>query len=62
MQPCPRCGRIGRYLEYTSSVARFDYYRCDECGIVWCLDRSHPNEPPQFVTVPPEPKKDKQAS
>lgn len=37
---CP-CGHPGpaTYLEWTSSIAHVDYYRCDECGHVWTVQR-----------------------
>jgi hypothetical protein len=37
---CP-CGHRSRpnHLEWTSSFAHVDYYRCDECGLVWTVQR-----------------------
>ena len=45
---CP-CGHScpPTYLEWTSSVAHVDYYRCDECGHVWNVQRpkADPSDP-----------------
>ena len=49
---CPNCQKVGRLLEYTSTLAYVYYYRCDSCGHVWTLDRNNPNAPPKPVTVP----------
>lgn len=39
---CPKCLKAGRYLVETSKGAKVDYYRCDHCGHVWCLDPKQP--------------------
>ncbi len=54
-RPCPRCQRTGRFLKDSSSIALVDYYRCDFCNEVWCLDKSDPDKPHRIVTVPRKP-------
>jgi hypothetical protein len=54
-RPCPRCHQSGRFLKDSSALALVDYYRCDYCNEVWCLDRRDPAKPPRFVTVPKKP-------
>ena len=53
-RPCPRCQRTGKFLKDSSAIALVDYYRCDFCRMVWCLDKTDPNQPPKFVTPPPD--------
>ena len=54
-RPCPRCQRTGRFLKDSSAIALVDYYRCDFCNEVWCLDKSDPDKPHRIVTVPRKP-------
>ena len=48
---CP-CGHPGppTFLEWTSSVAHVDYYRCDECGHVWTVAKNAPDGQMRDVT------------
>jgi hypothetical protein len=47
---CPKCERLGRLLESTSSIANVEYYRCDVCGHVWTYEKHNPDAPPKDVT------------
>jgi hypothetical protein len=49
-------------LVESSAAAQVDYYRCDQCGEVWALDRRDPDKPPRLVTQPRKLDTDKQAS
>jgi hypothetical protein len=49
---CPQCQKTGRFLADSSAKSTVDYYRCDYCGEVWCLDRDDPTKPLKIVTLP----------
>jgi len=36
---CPKCSHTGRYLPAPSDIASWNYYRCGECGHVWCVNK-----------------------
>jgi rubredoxin len=40
---CPRCeAETARALDYPSSFAHVNYYRCSQCGHVWTTPKSDP--------------------
>jgi uncharacterized Zn finger protein len=45
---CPDCGTPERRLSIRSSLV--EYYRCDNCGGIWTIDKYHPEAPPLLVT------------
>jgi hypothetical protein len=51
---CPHCRSSQvRWLPETSQLAVVNYYRCDECGHVWCVSKEQPDGPPIDVTRKP---------
>lgn len=38
---CPTCGSVGYHLAVSSENAMVDYYRCDVCGHVWSISKTH---------------------
>ena len=50
---CPQCHFAPpQWLSETSKEAVVDYYRCEACGHVWHVPKSHPDGPITSVTVP----------
>ncbi len=50
---CQRCASVGgRFLPEVSGGAVRDYYRCDDCGEVWTVEKTDYMPP---VTVRPKP-------
>jgi hypothetical protein len=48
---CPNCQQRGRFLEWSSTQAKVEYYVCDACGHVWYHANNRPDEAPVAVTV-----------
>jgi len=51
-QSCPNCTYPGRFLEEASAGTTVNYYRCDLCSCVWCIDKGDPKSPPSDVMRP----------
>jgi hypothetical protein len=50
MPTCPSCDRsTARWLEAASRNAHVDYFRCDDCGHVWCVSKEQPAAAPHTV-------------
>jgi transposase-like protein len=55
---CPHCRQATpRHLPFSSDHSVADYYRCDTCGYVFTIDKTHPDGPIREVTMsePPRP-------
>jgi len=50
---CPICEAPGRLLELSCDTTLVDYYRCDQCQIVWAHEKENPDAPPEPVTIQP---------
>jgi transposase-like protein len=52
---CPKCqSENPRFLNGASDEAMVNFYRCDECGHVWTVQKSNPDGPTTDVTLPPK--------
>jgi hypothetical protein len=43
-RPCPHCHQsTPRFLPFCSELSVSNFYRCDACGYVFSVEKSHPN-------------------
>jgi hypothetical protein len=51
-RPCPHCRTtVARHLPHSSTYAVVDYFRCDTCGDVFTVKKTHPDGPFREVTI-----------
>ena len=51
-RPCPHCRKPApRHLPHSSEQALVNYYRCDDCGHVFAIEKGQPDGPHHPVTV-----------
>jgi len=39
---CPRCGKSGTWMVYTSQMNTSDHFSCAACGQIWTVDKRPP--------------------
>jgi uncharacterized Zn finger protein len=49
--PCPKCARLGRWLDPGRSDALVNHYRCNVCGYVWHISKRYPDVSSRDVTI-----------
>ena len=53
IQPCPACGaKTPRHMDEASRDAFVYYYRCDNCGHVWTINKQDPSRVTHVTPLP----------
>jgi len=51
---CPKCLRPAGPLTHVNRIATDDYYRCNNCALVWTHEKNDPNSCAVLITPYPQ--------